>query len=452
MRAKVVALLLACGSAAGAQDQQRCSLQELPTTRISQRRTPSGQFDVFVGGGVRLSCPRSDLRLRADSLESYGDHGRLFLFGNVEYEEPRLNLTANYLTYYQLEERIVATGNVNARLPNGSTMRGPYAEYYRAMNGRPATRLFANGRPAFTIVQRDSAGNPGEPLLVLANNVTMVGDSLVYAGGSVQATRPEVEARGDSMTVDSEAERMVIMRNPVIEGRRNRPFTLVGERIELSSRNRKLERVLSLARARAVSEDLTLASDTIDLRFQDDLMERAIAWGPSRARAMSSTQELVADSLDVRMPAQRMREVFAVRGAAAYGRPDSTRFRADTSDWLRGDTIIARFDSVPGDTTRATRLRELHSRGGARAYYHLAPADTSLRRPAINYVTGREIRIGFRERQVATVTVVEQAAGVYLEPRPVAENPAGATVPATPATGTSAPPPPPAPSRRPPGQ
>lgn len=423
-------------SAGVAEAQQQCTLQERPNTRLSQQRTASGQSNVFVGGGVRIRCPSSDLRLSADSLESYGDHGRFFLFGNVEYEEPRLTLTSDYLTYFQLEERIVANGNVNARLPSGSTMRGPHAEYFRAMAGRPATRLFANGRPAFSIVQRDSAGNPGEPLVVIANNVTMVGDSLVYAGGSVQATRPEVEARGDSMTLDSEAERMVIMRNPVIEGRRDRPFTLNGDRIELTARNRKLERVIALNRARAVSQDMTLTSDTIDLRFADDLMQRAIAWGPSRARARSSTQELIADSLDVRMPGQRMREVFAVRNAAAHGRPDSTRFRADTVDWLRGDTVIARFDSLPpADTTRrAARLEQLQALGTAKAYYHLAPADTALKRPAINYVTGREILIGFRNQQVSTVTVVDQAAGVYLEPR------AGAAP--TPASGSATPPPP----------
>jgi lipopolysaccharide export system protein LptA len=440
------ALLLVISASAVAQGQQRCNLIRTDNTTLTQRQTPSGQSNIVVGGGVRISCPASDLRLKSDSLESYGDDGRLFLFGNVEYEEPRLTLTANYLTYYQMEERIIASGNVNATLPSGSTMRGPYAEYFRAMMGRPATRLFANGRPAFTIVQKDSAGNPGEPLRVLANNVTMVGDSLVYAGGSVVATRPEVEARGDSMTVDSEAERMVIMRNPVIEGRRDRPFTLVGERIELSSRNRKLDRVIALTRARAVSQDMTLTSDTIDLRFTQDLMQRAIAWGPSRARAMSATQELVADSLDVRMPAQRMREVFAVRNAAAYGKPDTLRFRADTTDWLRGDTIIARFDSTGADTARSgARLQQLQSLGKARAYYHLAPADSAMRRPAINYVTGREILITFRSQQVATVTVVEQAAGVYLEPR--AGDPVTAQPPrVTPAVVT---PPPPIPVRRP---
>jgi hypothetical protein len=416
----VMALLVFACSSVAAQGRQRCNLIRTDNTTLTQQQTPSGQSNIFVGGGVRISCPSSDLRLSSDSLESYGDHGRFFLFGNVHYDEPRLSLTSDYLTYYQAEERIIANGNVNARLPSGSTMRGPYAEYYRAIPvARPATRLYANGRPAFTIVQRDSAGNPGEPLRVLANNVTMIGDSLVFAGGAVQATRPEVEARGDSMTLDSEAEYMVMMRDPVIEGRGERPFTLMGERIELTSTNRKLSRVLALRRGRARSQDMTLTSDTIDLRFANDLLQRSVAWGPSRAVASSPTQQLVADSLDVRMPDQRIREVFAVRNAAAYGRPDSTRFRADTTDWLRGDTIIARFDSTVTDTARnTTRLRELEAMGSARAYYHLAPADTSAGRPAINYVTGREIVISFRNQQVATVTVVNQAAGIYLEPRP----------------------------------
>lgn len=446
MRRALVVLALA-GATAGAQTGQRCTLARTPTTTLLQQQTPSGQSNIFVGGGVRISCPASDLRLSSDSLESYGDQARFFLFGNVRYQEPRLTLTSDYLTYFQLEERIVANGNVDARLPSGSTMRGPFAEYFRAMAGRPATRLFASGRPAFTIVQRDSLGNPGEPLLVLANNVTMIGDSLVYAGGAVQATRPEVEARGDSMTLDTEAELMVLMRGPVIEGRRDRPFTLTGERIEAKSASRRLARVISLGRARAVSEDMTLASDTIDLRFADDLLQRSIAWGPSRARAASPQQQLVADSLDVRMPGQRVREVFALRDAAAYGRPDSLRFRADTTDWLRGDTIIARFDSTATDTAAtATRLVELEAVGRARAYYHLASADTALRRAAINYVTGREIVITFRNQQVGSVTVVNQAAGVYLEPREAAASapaspPASPEQPATQRPPASRPPP-----------
>ncbi len=419
-RALLLALLCVAPQLASTQERQRCSITGGTTGIGGQRNVqlPSGQYNSFMGGGVLVRCPTSDLTLRADSLESYGDEGRVFMLGHVRYEEPRLTLTSDFLTYHQRDERIVANGDVDARLPSGSTMRGPYAEYYRAIpSSRPATRLYADGRPTFHIVQKDSAGRPSDTLVVVANNVNMIGDSLIYAGGAVQATRPDVEARGDSMTLDSEAERMIMMRSPVIQGRGERPFTLSGDRIELSSRERKLQRVLSIGNAKAVSDSMTLTSDTLDLRVARDLLQRAVAWGPSRAKARSPTQHLVADSVDVLMPDQRIREMHAVRGAVAEGRPDTTRFRADTTDWLRGDTVLARFDSVVAADTANPRLRELIARGAARAYYHLNPADTAAHRAAINYVTGREIVIAFQNQQVSRVTVVDQAAGVYLEPR-----------------------------------
>ncbi|MGH7638601.1 MAG: hypothetical protein ACREOK_13210, partial [Gemmatimonadaceae bacterium] len=390
-----------------------------------------------------LRCPDRGIRITADSLESYEGEGRVFFIGNVHYAEPRLEVDSDFLTYYQRDERVVANGDVHARLPNGSTLVGPVAEYLRATpNTRPVERMNASGRPTITLAQRDSAGQPQPPTTVVANTITTLGDSLVYAGGQVVVTREDVIARGDSMALDSEREFTRMMRGPSIEGRRERPFRLSGSIIELTGADRRLRRVLSMGDARAISEDMTLSSDTIDLRVADDLLQRAISWGPSRARAFSSTQELIADSIDVSMPGQRVHEVFAVRSAAAHGRPDSTRFHADTVDWMRGDTIIARFDttmvdtagarvavrdsaSTPRDTlatrdtTESPRLRELHAIGNARSYYHLAPADTSLNRPAINYVTGREIIVDFEDQQVSRVTVVEQASGIYLEPTPI---------------------------------
>jgi hypothetical protein len=222
------------------------------------------------------------------------------------------------------------------------------------------------------------------------------------------------------MHLDSEREFTLLIRNPSIEGRKDRPFTLFGDRIELTGRKKKLDRVVSTGRARAVSQDLTLTSDTIDLRVAADLLQRAIAWGPSRAQASSATQKIVADSIDVSMPNQRLHEMHALRKALAEGRPDTTRFHADTVDWLRGDTIIARFDTVATrDTSRSVRLRELVAVGNARSYHHMAPADSTIRIPAINYVVGREITIAFRDQKVAKVTVRDRASGAYLEPKPV---------------------------------
>lgn len=444
--ALAVALILLVPGLARAQQTQRCFWEARGGQRVIEvapgirniylSRTPNQQ--------IVLRCPDRGIRITADSLESYEGEGRVFFIGNVHYAEPRLEVDSDFLTYYQRDERVVANGDVHARLPNGSTLVGPVAEYLRATpNTRAVERMNASGRPTITLVQRDSAGQPQPPTTVVANTITTLGDSLVYAGGQVVVTREDVIARGDSMALDSEREFTRMMRGPSIEGRRERPFRLSGSIIELTGADRRLRRVLSMGEARAISEDMTLTSDTIDLRVADDLLQRAVSWGPSRARAFSSTQELIADSIDVSMPGQRVHEVFAVRSAAAHGRPDSTRFRADTVDWMRGDTIIARFDttsvdtaiasvaardSAPPprdtlaarDTTQSPRLRELHAIGNARSYYHLAPADTSLGRPAINYVTGREIIVDFEDQQVARVTVVEQASGIYLEPTPVA--------------------------------
>ena len=411
-------LTLLLSAQLGAQERQRCTIDGAHQTNV---KLPSEQYNTFMGGGVFANCPAKSLTLRADSLESYGDEGRIYFLGRVRYDEPRLALTSDFLTYFQRDERTVANGNVNARLPNGSTLKGPVAEYLRAIPGsRPVPRLLATGRPAITIIQKDSAGNPTEPTTVLANSVSMVGDSLVYAGGSVVVTRQDVIARGDSMALDSQRETTVMLRGPSIEGRRDRPFTLSGERIELTGRDRKLARVIAKGTAKAVSEDLTLASDTIDLRIAQDLLQRAMAWGPARAKATSPTQQLLSDSIDVSMPGQRVREMHAVRRALAEGRPDSTRFKADTVDWMRGDTIVARFDTVAaGDTSRTARMKELVAVGHAKSYYHLPPSDSLERRAAINYVVGKEIIVAFLNQRVSKVTVIEQAAGVYLEPRAV---------------------------------
>jgi lipopolysaccharide export system protein LptA len=430
---------------AGAQSTQRCTWSTPGAQRIVE--VAPGIRNIYIGGdSVVMRCPEKGIRVEADSLESYEGEGRLYLIGNVKYSEPRLSVDSDYLTYYQRDERVIANGNVFARLPNGSTLRGPVAEYLRATpSTRAVPRLHATGRPTITLVQRDSLGRPAPPATVVANGVTMIGDSLVYAGGQVIVTREDVLARADSMALDSQREFTVLMRGPSIEGRRERPFTLSGGRIELTGGDRKLRRVLSMGTARAVSEDMTLTSDTIDLRVASDLLQRAIAWGPSRARAFSAAQSITSDSLDVVMPNQRLQEMHAVRGAIAQGKPDSIRFQADTLNWMRGDTIVARFDTTAvANGARTTRLRDLHAVGSAKSYYHLPPADSTMRRPAINYVTGREIVIDFLGTEVSKVTVVEQASGVYLEPSAVASTdttqarpPANRSTPAAPPrTGT----------------
>jgi hypothetical protein len=237
----------------------------------------------------------------------------------------------------------------------------------------------------------------------------------------VVVVRPELTATGDSLYLDSGTGILRLMRKPKMTGTKGRPFTLVGETIDLLSKRRKLERVLSKNAAEATSEDLNLKSDTIDMRVTDDLLQRATAWGKDRAHAASPQQTIVADSIDVIMPKQRVREMHAVRGAVAEGTPDTAKVHASPTqkDRLMGDTIFAYFDSIPAnDTISKPRIRKLVASGHASSLQHLPPRDTTLRKPDINYVCGRQITVTFDSAKVNDVKVIDTdppCGGVYLE-------------------------------------
>jgi lipopolysaccharide export system protein LptA len=382
-------------------------------------RLPSGQYNWYLGRRAEGECQAQQITVVADSVEYYGDTRLLYLIGNVDYREPRLTLRSQRLTYWLNEERLRAEGNVDATLPSGTKLTGPEADYYRpAPDIRRTSRMIAPRRPTILLIETDSAGRRSDPTTVIANMVIMENDSLVYASGRVVITRTDSVAHADSAFMDGGREYARLMKSPRIEGKGEEPFTLTGSLIELYGSQRTLNRVESSGRALAVNNDVTLTADTLDLRLSESKMERVYAWGRSRARAVSPEYDIIADSLDIRMPGQQMRDVFAVRDAFAQSKPDSTRVRSSEKDWLRGDTIVARFDTTaaPSDTIRRPRIRELVARGNARSYYQVATSEGRAGLPAINYVRGRVITVTFENQEVAQVSITEQAAGVYLEP------------------------------------
>ena len=380
-------------------------------------RLPSGQYNWYLGRRAEGECTAQQITVVADSVEFYGDTRLLYLIGNVDYREPRLTLKSRRLTYWLNDEHLRAEGNVDATLSSGTKLTGPEVDYYRPAPGiRTSSRMVAPRRPTILLVEIDSTGRRSDPTNVIANTVVMDSDSLVYAGGRVIITRSDVNSHSDSAFMDSGREYARLMKSPRIEGKGDEPFTLTGTVVELFGSQRTLSRVVSSGTAKAVSKDVTLTSDTLDLRLTERKMDRAYAWGRSRARAVSSTYDIIADSLDVRMPGQRVREVFAVRDAFAQSTPDSTRMRTTEKDWLRGDTVVARFDTMASaDTSRRPRIRDLVAHGNARSYYQVATGAGREAPPGVNYVRGRVITVTFQNQEVERVSITEQAAGVYLE-------------------------------------
>jgi len=422
----VAALVLVAGpvrAQIGAPPSGRCRfvLDNVPGNHLFTVKLPSGQYNSYIGGGVIARCPEQRLILRSDSLEAYGDEDRYYFIGRVDYTEPRLTLKSDFLTYFQNDERILATNNVDAQLPSGSNLKGPSLEFWRTIPRVRQQHATAIGRPTISIVEKDSAGQPRPPVTVTGNNVWMVGDSVVASSGQVVVIRPELTASGDSLFLDAGTGLLRLMRGPRVLGSKGRPYTLVGETIDVLTKQRKLDRVLAKSKAEATSQDINLKSDTIDLRIVNDSLNRAISWGKSRSRAVSASQSMISDSTDVLMPGQRLREMHAVGDAMAEGAADSTRFRTPERDRLTGDTIVAHFDTAASllrDSTSKPKIRLLVSSGHATSLQHLPPRDSTLRTPAIVYVVGNLINVTFDSGAVKQVTVRDDSlsTGLYLEP------------------------------------
>ena len=406
---------------AGSQPGTRCIIefQGAPngTTRSNSVQLPSGKYNVYVGGGFVGNCQGQDVTLRSDSAEYYGDLGLMYLIANVHYADARAKVDADHMTYWMDEEHIRAEGNVYAVLASGTTMRGPVADYYRAVRPiRTQAILISTGRPKLRIVDRDTlTGKPSDTVDVVAERITSVADSLVYAGGDVRITRPQLFATGDSAFLDKGSGLARLMRQPTVEARRSRPFTLTGGVIDVFSTNRLVNRVVASPNGHASSQDLQLRADSVDIRVHNNELERAMAWGKGRAHATAPDRDILADSIDALLPNQRIHQIRAVGSAYATSIPDSATIKTADRDWIRGDTLIATFDSAGrADSAHTPPIKTILAQTNARAFYHVKN-DAEHDRPGINYVTGRDIDIIFLNGGVDSVKVRDRASGVYVE-------------------------------------
>jgi hypothetical protein len=401
--------------------ERRCilDLPNTPVTRGGRFIDATGKAFVYAGGGIVGNCRGQDIHITADSAESYEASDVHILIGNVNYREAKYTIDSRRATYYKAEERIVFQDSVRAVLTkDAATLEGPQLEYLRAVRGlRDKSRVVATQRPRLTYIEKDSLGKDQPPVFLLGNTIIGEGDSSFVAVGLVRIERTDVLATGDSALFDGARRYSRLMKGPVVESKGDDPFTLKGRVIDMFGEARELDRVVAIDSANAVSSDFKVDSDTIDLRLEAKKLNRAFAFGPSGARATTPDRDIIADSLDIIMPDQKIRELRAVGKAFAESDPDTVKIKSVERDWIRGDTLIALFDSLAAADTAQPQVRELFASGQASAYYQVGDT-TNRSKPGINYVTGRIIRLVFKDKEVETVTVTDQVSGVYLTPLP----------------------------------
>ncbi len=394
-----------------------------PDSRMISNLLNDGSRTTFIGGGVAARCQGDPQLITADSAEQYESARMMNLIGNVVFLEPgKIRITAPSASYFTGEEKLVAYGGVVATdLPTGSTFSGPTIEYLRAGSRRPFSRLYAPQRPSLRLIEKDSAGNDRPPINITANQMEDMGDTLLVAWGDVVINREQIVAQGDSASFTKQNEKARLIRNAFVMSRdTTQPFRLVGDSIDMFSKDRVLERVIALHRAAATSNDVSMRAERVEMRLDSQQVDRAWAFGPGRAYAETATQSLEADSIEIRMPAQVVQEVHAVGRAFAFGLPDSARIAEPERDVLAGDTILASFDTLttPPDTTPKSVLRRVTANGTASSRYQIPSNRGREFPPAINYVRGKRIVAEFLDGEMRTVEIDSQAAGVFIEPEP----------------------------------
>jgi hypothetical protein len=303
-------------------------------------------------------------------------------------------------------------------------LRGPNLNYWRAAPGvRDTVEMYATQRP--TVEYRDQ--KPGdstasEPYIIVSDRLRMKGDDRVWAGGKVTIDRSDFAARSDSMTMDQTLGFGVLVGKPSVEGKGRGRYTLVGTRIELALEQRDIRAVKAMGNGKATGSDWVLTADTIDLHIADKALQQTFAWGDSlRPHAISALYTIQSDSLAIDSPGEVLTESRAFGDAFSTAKRDSTT-KPDETDWITGDSLTIRFAQEQDSVTKATRsrLRELVSRGSARALTHHPPeaGDTTRTGPAINYSRGKRITVAMRRDRIERVEVAGRADGVHLEPRP----------------------------------
>ncbi len=471
-----MALLGSLVLSAGASAQQgaegrACTLVLEPatdSTRSVRIQVETNRYVTHVGNGLLATC--GDARMNSDSAVSYGGEQRVRMIGSVDYRDSVRTLTADTLTYFQAEDRVLAVGDVVlVRRASGSRLAGPRVEFQRVRSPEER-RTVATGRSRLEVYSdsapRDTAaGDTASPAVVDADRIVMLGEREVRTWGDVRIRRSGADARADSAFFRTEAGAGRLMGSPRVEGE---TFTLTGDTIFTGFEEGELRDVESVGEARATGEDFDLYSERIRGRMRAEELDRLWAYGAGRAVAVSPPYRLAADSLDTAFAAGEMDTLYAVGSARALeigDRPaedprSAISLTPGEQSWITGDSLVFSFarrtaaapvggadgaaepeaeappDSVAavpaGDEgtdeadgpagERETRLERVRAAGDARAYHVLRGADDDGA-PARDYQLARVIEIFFEDGEVARVEG-QQAVGIHLDPMESADRPA----------------------------
>jgi hypothetical protein len=175
--------------------------------------------------------------------------------------------------------------------------------------------------------------------------------------------------------------------------------------------------LLAKGNSKAVNKEWELVADTIALDVNQRKLEQTLAWGDSlKPSATSTSYAMKADSLALDTPGQRLEEV---RGFGRAWLGGTIHEPTKERDWMRGDTVVARFAARDSAGTQRAALSRIEARKGAQSY-HLEVNQRAPTKPSINYARGEVITVTMKDGPAADagverVDIRGQVDGIQLE-------------------------------------
>lgn len=435
------------GGAAQAQERatSSCTLVDDPnrTVNVTNRGTP---FESWFITDAVFDCDGGRHIVAQTATYSVAG-GQITLNGAVRVDDPEQTLTSEFAQYFTETRQLHARTNVVLReTGTGSVISSELLDVYQETPERDGLVIATGGSPRAVLFQPADSAAPAAPdaaardsTILTAREIRIMGEESFRGTGNAVLRRDSLTARGNAIEYSQENRRLDVMGDADVE---LPDQELLGDTIiAIIDEQDQIESVLAKHDAELQAEDLNVTAPAIRLLFENGGVTRLVAllWEPApgtasiaRPHVESETFVLDADSIDVLAPHQQITEAVAIGNARGERiLPDSLSALLPeaspevtallSSDWMRGDTVRARFAPNPlaqtDSTADATVMEQLSAHGNqAQSMYSVRDENDAAAKLSFNYLVSSYIEVNFADGEVSTVSAAGDAKGVYLQP------------------------------------
>ncbi|HEX6133014.1 MAG TPA: hypothetical protein VFZ24_03460 [Longimicrobiales bacterium] len=430
----VLAGWFAMTAGAAAAQTGTCTLREDPqrTVNITNRGT---EFETWYITNAVLDCDGGRHLVAQNATYSVGA-GQITLNGAVRVEDAERTLTSEFAQYFTESRQLHARTNVVlTEKANGSVITSELLDAYEESPQRPEGLVIATGGSPRAILYQQQDAGARDSTIMDAREIRIEGESFRGTGDAV-LRRDSLTATGQTIDYSQQTRRLEVMVGarvelPTQELRGDSITATVDEQDEIRD-------VLARRGAELHAEDLDVTAAAILLLFENGGVSRLVAmpWesdpDAAQPRVVSEQFRMDADSIDVLAPEQQITEAVAIGNARGERPlPDSLRALLPEAepdvlallgnDWMRGDTVRARFAPNPAaetdSTADATVIEQLAAFGDqAQSMYSVRDENDPAAKLSFNYLRSSYIEVNFEDGVVSTVSAAGDARGLYLQP------------------------------------